>query len=304
MRGLLAGGTVATVKYPPLSDEQRAQLERVPASFDGVCEYRPCRVTLTSGETRDYVYVVDAERYIRIWGVWPSDDDAKESVSMADVVGIEDSPRRLPAVLANKIYEAGESGMGYVVFTVVLNDGRRLPYVTGNAVDFPSLPPGVTTDDVADVLPHEGRGEFVDRLPRDDEQTAPLRVVSVQQRVAHRGSDRAPPLGLDWVQTLGRAAEQTRRSALRSGTALRDAAGCGPLRTWGFSRGAGFEPATFGPQQTQASAAIRRLLLPSVVLNCQTAKRPKPPRPAAPAPPPTAAAPAAPASERPRPTGR
>jgi hypothetical protein len=79
---------------------------------------------------------------------------------------------RLPADLANKLYARGESGMGYMVFTIVLRDGRRLPRVTGNLVDFPALPDGVTTSDIADVVP-EGSDAFKDRHPRADEGAAP-----------------------------------------------------------------------------------------------------------------------------------
>ncbi len=161
------------MEYPTIGAELWRQLERIPASSDGVCQYRPCRVQLASGEVRDFVYVVDAARYIRVWGVWPEDDTAKASVTVADVVEVEESPHRLPVELADKLYEAGESGMGYTAFTVVLRDGRRLPYVTGNAVDFPWLPAGVTSEDIVDVLPHEGRDAFKDRPIRPEDGTAP-----------------------------------------------------------------------------------------------------------------------------------
>jgi hypothetical protein len=161
------------VRYSAISTELRQQLERVPASSDGACEYRPCRVRLASGEERDFVYVLDAESYIRTWGVWPEDDAGKDSVAIGDVVAIAESPYRLPVELADKLYAAGESGMGYTVFTVVLRDRRRLPYVTGNAVDFPRLPAGVTSADVVDVLPHEDRDVFREREPRAAEGSAP-----------------------------------------------------------------------------------------------------------------------------------
>lgn len=160
------------MEYPSLSPELRQQLERVKPSSDGVAAYHPCRVRLASGELRDFVYVVDADVYIRAWGLWPEDDDAKTAVALADVVAVEESLHRLPVDLANKLYEWGESGMGYTLFTVVLRDGRRLPRVTGNAVDFPALPEGVTTHDIIDVL-REGREVFTDRAPQPDEGTAP-----------------------------------------------------------------------------------------------------------------------------------
>ena len=63
----------------------------------------------------------------------------------------------MPAHLATKLYRAGESGMGYELFTRLLRSGLSLVFVTPNSVDFPDLPEGVTSDDILDVLPHEGR---------------------------------------------------------------------------------------------------------------------------------------------------
>jgi hypothetical protein len=71
------------------------------------------------------------------------------------------------------MYAAGESGMGYCIFTLVLADGRRLPYAVGNAVDFPNLPAGVTMDMVVDLLPHEGREAFAQRGARPTKTGAP-----------------------------------------------------------------------------------------------------------------------------------
>ena len=43
-------------------------------------------------------------------------------------------------------------------------------------MDFPALPPGVTCEDVADVLPHKGREHF-DRDPQPDEGPADYRWI-------------------------------------------------------------------------------------------------------------------------------
>lgn len=101
-----------------MSEALSEQLSRVPPSLGPYCGYRPCRVTLRSGQTDDVVYIAKAESYIAAWGVRPEDDAAKRSVSIADVVDITESPRRLPATFANRLYDSGESGMGYSVFTV------------------------------------------------------------------------------------------------------------------------------------------------------------------------------------------
>ncbi len=156
-----------------ISKDLFAQLQQVEPATDGIVEYRPCAVKTTDGRLLERVYVVEATAYKNGWGVWPWDDKGKTWVRIEDVASISESPHRLPAKLANRLYEAGESGMGYTIFTVVLNDGRRLPYVTGNAVDFPNWPPGVTAAMVRDVKPHAGREHFRDRPPAEFEASAP-----------------------------------------------------------------------------------------------------------------------------------
>ena len=165
---------MARRSYASLSSELRTQLEAVEPSTDfGVINYRPCCVTLATGETRDFVYLVEARTYYQIWGVWPEDDPGKKELPLGRISAIHDSPARLPAALANKLYAAGESGMGYFVFTVVLRDGRQLAFVPGNAVDFPSLPHGVTSSDIVDVLPGTGWAEGLrDRPPLPSESAA------------------------------------------------------------------------------------------------------------------------------------
>jgi hypothetical protein len=94
-----------------------------------------------------------------VWGVWPEDDRGKSSISIDDVVAISESPSRIAPDLATRLLEAGESGMGYARFTLVLRDGRRLTAVTGGAVDFPGLPAGTVATDVVDVIPHQHEGD-------------------------------------------------------------------------------------------------------------------------------------------------
>jgi hypothetical protein len=149
------------------------ELLRVQPSKDRGLEYRPCRARLRSGEVYDRVYVVEAGAYIRYWGVWPWEDRGKRALSITEVAHIEESPVRLPARLANTLYKAGESGMGYCLFTIVLRDGRRLPYATGNAVDFLDLPPDVRPEMVTRVLPHVGREHFQGRTPAPHTTGAP-----------------------------------------------------------------------------------------------------------------------------------
>ena len=101
--------------------------------------------------------MMEYETYIKVWGVDPEDDRGKESVAIAQIIEIRESPWRLPIALANELYGAGESGMGYLLFTVEFSNGFVQPYVTGNAVDFIVPPPGLRVADARKVQPHEGR---------------------------------------------------------------------------------------------------------------------------------------------------
>jgi hypothetical protein len=132
------------------------QLLEIPASHAGDLDYRPCQVTLRDGSTVERVYVVEALPYFRTWGIAPEDDGAKSWLSIHEVRSVRESPDRLDARLATKMYEAGESGMGYCVFQLALEDDRRLDCLTGGAVDFIDWPSGVLPAMVRDLIPHAG----------------------------------------------------------------------------------------------------------------------------------------------------
>ncbi len=142
-------------RFPQLDTNLLAALSEIEPSrlYDQLLY--PCQVVLRDNRRVDRVYVAEAKAYIKHWGVWPEDDRGKRSIPVNDVISLSESPSRLPAVLANKLYVAGESSMGGCIFTVVLNDGRRLVCTTGNAVDFLDFPPDVAPSMVVDVLPHE-----------------------------------------------------------------------------------------------------------------------------------------------------
>lgn len=157
----LSAGVIRTMPrmstYPRLTSDLFAQLQAVPASRDRDLEYRPCAVTLDDGREYLAVYVVPYTPYIRLWGVRPEADPGKHHVPIDRVQSIRESPMRLPAPLANQLYVAGESGMGYTVFAVEFANGSSRAYVTGNAVDFIEPPPGCRAQDAVRVLPHQGR---------------------------------------------------------------------------------------------------------------------------------------------------
>ena len=140
--------------YGPISKNLSDQLARIEPSRDGNLAYFPCLVTLADRSQMDLVYVVEFAQYIKNWGVRPEHDPGKRSLPIKEVIAAVDSPSRLPAKFANELYRAGESGMGYCVFTIVFRDGRREKVVTGNAVDFVSYPAGLGPADVIGVEPH------------------------------------------------------------------------------------------------------------------------------------------------------
>lgn len=146
--------------YDKLSPALSAQLSRITPSTDGYFRYFPCQVALSDGRKQDRVYLTDAASYSRSWTPFPSEDRGKREVLIGNVVGIEDSPSRLPADIANRIYGSGESGMGYIIFTLVFEDGSRLPCSTGDAVDFVALPQRYIGLKVRDVELQVGREQI------------------------------------------------------------------------------------------------------------------------------------------------
>lgn len=129
----------------------------VPSSKDRNLEYRPCAVTLRDGRYLPCVYVVPTKPYMGIWGVPPEADPGKRSIDIREVAEISECATRLPPEFATYIYEGGESGMGYCLFTLVFKDGTRQSYGTGGAVDFVRFPEGYSAADIKEVERHAGR---------------------------------------------------------------------------------------------------------------------------------------------------
>jgi hypothetical protein len=143
--------------YPSLSASLREELSKIEPSYVGKIKYCPCAVKLRDGSERDCVYLIEQYSYISVWGVYPEDDPGKGWIPVDEVLSVRSSLSRLPAKFATKLYEGGESGMGFVVFTVRFSDGSQQAYVAGNAADFIRYPNEKKADDVVDVLPHVGR---------------------------------------------------------------------------------------------------------------------------------------------------
>ncbi len=131
------------------------QLRQIEPSRDDGIAYYPCRAQLHEGTHVDYVYVVDQAQFERIWGVGPE----RPTLDASTIVALQEAPMRLPKRFADQLYRAGESGMGYCIFTLRFQNGVSHVFSTGNVVDFPGFPPPLHPRDVIEVLPHTGRGE-------------------------------------------------------------------------------------------------------------------------------------------------
>jgi len=151
------------LRAPVINATLYNMLKQIEPSRDGDIAYYPCQVILNNGDTHDRVYVVEERTYIKHWGVYPEDDKGKRGISISQVDDIKESPYRLPVKLANKIYKAGESGMGYCVFTLVMKNGDHITFVTGNAVDFVDLDPKYSYRDIAGILPNKGIEKLQDK---------------------------------------------------------------------------------------------------------------------------------------------
>jgi hypothetical protein len=152
--------------FPKLPAKLREDLDAICPSMDRDLTYWPCAARMKDGTVLACVYVVPEVPYLKYWGVWPQHDRGKSYISIADVGALAESPSRLPARFANKLYKSGESGRGYTILTVVFADGSRTAYGSGNAIDFIRYPEGKGQVEVVDVVPHEGRRSELVHCPQ------------------------------------------------------------------------------------------------------------------------------------------
>ncbi|MFZ1990502.1 MAG: hypothetical protein WAW96_12110 [Alphaproteobacteria bacterium] len=139
-------------QYPVITKLLAEELKAIAPSIKKQAKLYPCLATLTDGRQLDGVYMISAADLLRI-----DDIESKTILPLGRVAHIEESPTRLPAKLANKIYRSGESAMGYYLFTLVFNDGAQLPCRTGDSVDFVDLPHSFADRKIVNVLPHVGQ---------------------------------------------------------------------------------------------------------------------------------------------------
>jgi hypothetical protein len=149
----------------PISAMLFEKLNRITPSRDRDMLYYPCRVVIRDGRVFDRVYVQPREPYLTYWGILPFDDRHKGWIAISEVVDVDESPLRLPPHLAEKVYEKGETGMGFTIFRMDLRGGKSRAVATGNAVDFIPLREGEKGADVVRVHTGIGRVEDTELAP-------------------------------------------------------------------------------------------------------------------------------------------
>jgi hypothetical protein len=137
------------VSGQPLAPDLRRDLEAIEPCLTLGKTIRPCSVHFRDGSILHRAYVM-SEAEARGWEL------AARAVGLDEAVSIVESPFRLPARVAQKLYDAGETGMGWHAFTLLLRDGTKLACTTGNLLDFLDLPPGVHPEDVRDAAAADG----------------------------------------------------------------------------------------------------------------------------------------------------
>ena len=137
-----------------LNSDLERQLARIEPSVRdrGVLLY-PCSVECKNGTILRCVYMVTEADFLHLTGSTRPRDTPW--IPSEDIASMQESPMRLPPQFANELYQAGESGMGYRVFTVVFSWWCRQEYAQA-FVDFIEYPPGKGPSYVRAVLPHVG----------------------------------------------------------------------------------------------------------------------------------------------------
>ena len=115
------------------------QVSRIPTTTYGGLTHCPCSATLLDGQHVDCVCLADAAPYIKCWGIWPDQDKGKLEIRLQDVARIDPCHFALPANHAQRLNDAGESGMGYMLFEIEYRDGSRTAHLSGCVVDFVRL---------------------------------------------------------------------------------------------------------------------------------------------------------------------
>ena len=83
-----------------------------------------------------------------------------------DIARVEKSPYAIPAICRNKVWSAGETRMGWISFTGLMDDGKGFWFGTSYHIEFFEMPEGYTASQMIDVLPHKSlSGQYLRERP-------------------------------------------------------------------------------------------------------------------------------------------
>jgi len=146
-------------RFPVIRPEIAAMLECITPTGDGRILYYPCSVKMKDGTEHRFVCFAEARSWLAAWAPLPGVELGRHHLDIRDIATLRECSSRLPPAFANRLYEAGESGMGFSIFTLRFSDGTSAAYCSGNAVDFIDYPEGKSGRDIVDLIPHVGRGD-------------------------------------------------------------------------------------------------------------------------------------------------
>ncbi len=139
--------------WGPLDDEIADELARIPASFDtysGVT-YHPAAATTADGVEHPAVVFM---RLSPDEGDWAEEQHARgRCIHPEAVYAVSPSPHRLPAVLADGLYERGAATQRSYLFSLRMSDGRSMEACCEQVVDFPAIPAPYGPEQVVDIIP-------------------------------------------------------------------------------------------------------------------------------------------------------
>ena len=123
-------------------------------------DYYPAAVSLNDGKTEPCVMFIEKDSKARqsqfrrrgFFRDYYSFDDFV-MIDVSSVVGVSQSPFRTPPEILRRIHRQMPTPAYGILFT--LKDGTEFLSMSGDFIEFCSVPPGYTTDDIVDFKPLE-----------------------------------------------------------------------------------------------------------------------------------------------------
>lgn len=123
-----------------------------PSFTDQAGSVRPCSLLMKDGRTIECAFCNQNARY----------SDRGDWIHPEIVADVFPSKYRMPVELARVLYDAGETGNGYMIFELEFPEQKPVACATGALyLDFPRLPPEYDIRSAVGVHPHVSREKLV-----------------------------------------------------------------------------------------------------------------------------------------------